>query len=58
MKDLNDTGAGHQSEQFNFDTKEIPDFNFINDPITVEEINLNTANLSNGKSSGLDKILN
>ena len=58
MKDLNDTGTGHQSEQFNFDTQEIPDFNFINDPITVEEIKSNTANLSNGKSIGLDKILN
>ena len=58
MKDLNDTGDNKQPERNEFDNHEIPGLNFINDPITVEEIRLNVAKLSNGKACGLDKILN
>ena len=57
MKDLNVTDTDHQSEQFNSDNQEIPDFNFINELKTIEEIKLNTAKLSNVKTGGLDKIL-
>ena len=58
MKDLNDTGDNKQPERNEFDNHEIPGLNFINDPITVEEIRLTVAKLSNGKACGLDKILN
>ena len=41
MKDLNDTDTSDQPEQNEFENLEIPGFNFINDPITTEEIRLN-----------------
>ena len=58
MRDLNDTDTSDQPEQNEFENHEIPGFNFINDPITTEEIRLSVSNLSNGKACGLDNILN
>ena len=58
MKDLNDTDTSNVPEQNEFENHEIPGFNFINDPITTEEIRLSVSNLSNGKACGLDNILN
>lgn len=58
MKRLNQPSLDEESEHLSFDNQEIPEFNFINEPITIEEIKANVLKLSNGKSSGLDKILN
>ena len=58
MKDLNDRDTSNQPEQNEFENHEIPGFNFINDPITTEEIRLSVSNLTNGKACGLDNILN
>ena len=58
MKNINQDNGQYNNDSVSYDNQELPEFDFINDPITVDEIRSNVQKLSNGKSNGLDQILN
>ena len=58
MKNINKDNGQYNNDSVSYDNQELPEFDFINDPITVDEIRSNVQKLSNGKSNGLDQILN
>lgn len=58
MKNLNICHSNNNNESINFDHEVFSQSNDINMPISINEIKLCVRKLANGKSNGLDQILN
>ena len=58
MKNLNVCNSNNDYENINFGHDDFPQFSDINNPISINEIKVCAKKLANGKSNGLDQIVN
>ena len=58
MKNMNVCNSNNDYENINFDLEDFPQSSDINNPISINEIKVCAKKLANGKSNGLDQIVN